>query len=131
MQVTSGDRAPASRREQRARWLGGIDLEPLLGAPPHAQMIGHHPPVLDLDDAVARQALRNSDKVEFGAQDSYQLMFALDGADLKRLMDQVPAADMTPAPTGLAAACSRSSPLRAPSGRPRPAPRTTVRMSAV
>jgi len=38
------------------------------------------------------------DKVEFGAQDSYQLMFALDGADLKRLMDQLPAADMTPVP---------------------------------
>jgi sigma-B regulation protein RsbU (phosphoserine phosphatase) len=42
---------------------------------------------------VARQALHNSDKVEFGAQDSYQLVFALDGADLKRLMDQLPAAD--------------------------------------
>jgi pSer/pThr/pTyr-binding forkhead associated (FHA) protein len=45
---------------------------------------------------VTRQALRNSDKVEFGAQDSYQLVFALDGADLKRLMDQLPAADKSP-----------------------------------
>ena len=29
---------------------------------------------------ITRQALRNSDKIEFGAQDSYQLVFALDGA---------------------------------------------------
>jgi len=38
---------------------------------------------------ISRQALRNSDKIEFGAQDSYQLVFALDGAELKRLMEQV------------------------------------------
>src|SRR5437763_596421 len=33
---------------------------------------------------ITRQTLHNSDKVEFGAQDSYQLIFALDGAELKR-----------------------------------------------
>ena len=38
---------------------------------------------------ISRQALRNSDKIEFGAQDSYQLIFALDGAELKQLMEQV------------------------------------------
>ena len=38
---------------------------------------------------ISRQALRNSDKIEFGAQDSYQLVFALDGAELKQLMEQV------------------------------------------
>jgi serine phosphatase RsbU (regulator of sigma subunit)/pSer/pThr/pTyr-binding forkhead associated (FHA) protein len=38
---------------------------------------------------ITRQALRNSDKIEFGAQDSYQLIFALDGAELKQLMEQV------------------------------------------
>src|SRR5262245_30320013 len=38
---------------------------------------------------VKRSVLGNSDKIEFGAQDSYQLLFALDGAELKRLMDQV------------------------------------------
>ncbi len=38
---------------------------------------------------ITRQVLRNSDKIEFGAQDSYQLIFALDGAELKRLMEQV------------------------------------------
>lgn len=48
---------------------------------------------------ITRQALRNSDKVEFGAQDSYQLIFALDGAELKRLMEQLGASDKaTPAP---------------------------------
>jgi len=38
-----------------------------------------------------RHVLRPSDKIEFGGQDSYQLIFALDGAELKRLMDQVSA----------------------------------------
>jgi sigma-B regulation protein RsbU (phosphoserine phosphatase) len=42
---------------------------------------------------ITRQLLANSDKIEFGAQDSYQLIFALDGAELKRLMDQVSAVD--------------------------------------
>ncbi|SPE42501.1 Serine phosphatase (fragment) [Candidatus Sulfopaludibacter sp. SbA3] len=47
---------------------------------------------------VQRHTLRNSDRVEFGANDSYQLVFALDGAELKRLLEQAPGADMTPAP---------------------------------
>jgi len=38
---------------------------------------------------VSRYALRNSDKIEFGAQDSYSLVFAFDGSELKRLIDQV------------------------------------------
>ncbi len=42
---------------------------------------------------VTRQPLKNSDLIEFGAQDSYHLIFALDGADLKRLMEQMTAAD--------------------------------------
>ena len=42
---------------------------------------------------VTRQTLRNSDKIEFGAQDSYQLVFALDGAELKRLMEQIGASE--------------------------------------
>jgi len=40
---------------------------------------------------VERQILRTSDRVEFGVPDSYQLIFALDGAELKRLMEQLPA----------------------------------------
>jgi len=44
---------------------------------------------------VQKQALNNSDRIEFGAQDSYQLIFALDGAELKRLMEQVSSADQT------------------------------------
>ena len=44
---------------------------------------------------IQRQPLANSDKIDFGAQDSYQLIFALDGVELKRLMDQVGAGDQT------------------------------------
>jgi serine phosphatase RsbU (regulator of sigma subunit) len=51
---------------------------------------------------VRREALTNSDKIDFGAQDSYQLVFALDGVELKRLMEQVGAAqDKAPAPHGV------------------------------
>ena len=39
---------------------------------------------------VERQILRNSDRIELGVSDSYQLIFALDGAELKRLMEQLP-----------------------------------------
>jgi serine phosphatase RsbU (regulator of sigma subunit) len=38
---------------------------------------------------VSRRALHSSDRIEFGVQDGYQLVFALDGAELKRLMEQV------------------------------------------
>jgi phosphoserine phosphatase RsbU/P len=41
-------------------------------------------------ERVERRQLRNSDRIEFGVPDSYQLVFALDGAELKRLMEQVP-----------------------------------------
>lgn len=47
---------------------------------------------------IERQALRNGDRVEFGATDSYQLVFALDGAELKRLLEQ---ADKTTAQGGV------------------------------
>ncbi len=33
---------------------------------------------------VKRHPLANSDRIEFGVPDSYQLVFALDGAELKR-----------------------------------------------
>jgi sigma-B regulation protein RsbU (phosphoserine phosphatase) len=38
---------------------------------------------------VKRHPLINSDRIEFGVPDSYNLVFALDGADLKRLMEQM------------------------------------------
>jgi serine phosphatase RsbU (regulator of sigma subunit) len=44
---------------------------------------------------VTRQVLRNSDRIELGAQDSFQLIFALDGAELKRLIEQMGASDKT------------------------------------
>ena len=50
---------------------------------------------------VKRKLLENTDRVEFGAQDSYQLLFALDGAELKRLMEQVGGGEPAAAPTGV------------------------------
>ncbi len=40
---------------------------------------------------VKRLPLHSSDRIDFGVQDGYQLVFALDGAELKKLMDQVAA----------------------------------------
>jgi sigma-B regulation protein RsbU (phosphoserine phosphatase) len=48
-----------------------------------------------------RHVLRNSDQIDFGAPDSYQLVFALDGAELKRLMEQVAAPEKGAAPRGV------------------------------
>jgi serine phosphatase RsbU (regulator of sigma subunit)/pSer/pThr/pTyr-binding forkhead associated (FHA) protein len=50
---------------------------------------------------VKRKALENTDRVEFGAQDSYQLLFALDGVELKRLMEQVGGGEPAAAPLGV------------------------------
>jgi len=52
---------------------------------------------------VSRHELRSSDRIEFGVQDSYQLVFALDGAELKRLMEQVAAAERSTAAAGVGA----------------------------
>jgi len=51
---------------------------------------------------VERQFLRNSDRIEFGVPESYQLIFALDGAELKRLMEQLPGQEQV-ARTGVGA----------------------------
>jgi serine phosphatase RsbU (regulator of sigma subunit)/pSer/pThr/pTyr-binding forkhead associated (FHA) protein len=48
----------------------------------------------------ARKKLEPSDKIEFGAQDSYHLIFALDGAELKRLMAQVGGGEKQPPGVG-------------------------------
>jgi len=50
---------------------------------------------------VKRKELENTDRVEFGAQDSYQLLFALDGAELKRLMEQVGGGEQAAATVGV------------------------------
>ena len=42
---------------------------------------------------VERHELRTSDRIEFGFPDSYQLIFALDGAELNRLMEQLAASE--------------------------------------
>ena len=50
---------------------------------------------------VERQLLRNADRIEFGVPDSYQLIFALGGAELKQLMEQLPVQEQV-AKTGAA-----------------------------
>ena len=49
---------------------------------------------------VERHTLHNSDRIDFGTADSFSLMFALDGAELKRLMEQVSADKATPQGVG-------------------------------
>ena len=44
---------------------------------------------------VESHALRNSDRIEFGFPDSYQLIFAVDGAELNRLIGQFGAHEKT------------------------------------
>ena len=56
---------------------------------------------------VERQALANSDRIDFGAQDSYQLLFMIDGAELRRLMEQMAAPEATPGAPGLGAGLAR------------------------
>jgi serine phosphatase RsbU (regulator of sigma subunit) len=40
-------------------------------------------------ERVERHTLRPADRIEFGARDSYQAVFSLDGQELKRLVEQV------------------------------------------
>jgi serine phosphatase RsbU (regulator of sigma subunit) len=51
---------------------------------------------------VTRQALESADRIEFGFPDSYQLVFAWEGAELSRLMDQFAAQDKEATLTGTA-----------------------------
>jgi phosphoserine phosphatase RsbU/P len=44
---------------------------------------------------ITRHTLNNSDRIEFGVEDSYQLIFTLDGAELKRLVEHAAVADKT------------------------------------
>jgi len=62
---------------------------------------------------VESQALRNSDRIEFGFPDSYQLVFAVDGAELNRLMDQFGAHEKSGPAGGVAGAGSHLAKLRA------------------
>jgi phosphoserine phosphatase RsbU/P len=61
-------------------------------------------------ERIARRALRSSDRIEFGYADSYQLLFALDGAELNRLIEQLSPADTTATldPTGAGGAATPS-----------------------
>ena len=50
---------------------------------------------------VTRHSLRDGDRIEFGAQDCYVLIFAHDGAELKRLAEQMAATERAPAIPGV------------------------------
>lgn len=50
---------------------------------------------------IEKKELENSDTIEFGVEDSYQLIFALDGVELKRLMDQLAGSEREPAAHGV------------------------------
>jgi serine phosphatase RsbU (regulator of sigma subunit) len=56
---------------------------------------------------IERQPLANSDRIDFGAQDSYQLLFMIDSAELRRLMEQVAAPEAAPGAPGLGGGLSR------------------------
>ena len=56
---------------------------------------------------IERQPLANSDRIDFGAQDSYQLLFMIDGAELRHLMEQVAAPEATAGAPGLGGGLSR------------------------
>jgi len=56
---------------------------------------------------VERQPLANSDRIDFGSQDSYQLLFMIDGAELRRLMDQMAAPEAAAGAPGLGAGLAR------------------------
>jgi phosphoserine phosphatase RsbU/P len=47
-----------------------------------------------------RQPLRNTDRIEFGVPDSYQLIFAVDNVDLAGLMEQAPSSETQVTRTG-------------------------------
>ena len=52
-------------------------------------------------ERVEQRALRNSDRIDFGFQDSYRLRFSLDEGDLSRILDQIhPAAAAGPSNLG-------------------------------
>ena len=40
---------------------------------------------------ISRQALRNSDRIDFGIQDSYSLIFTLEGDEINRILEQISA----------------------------------------
>jgi phosphoserine phosphatase RsbU/P len=62
---------------------------------------------------VESHALRNSDRIEFGFPDSYQLIFAMDGAELNRLIDQFGAHEKSGPVSGVPGAGANLAKLRA------------------
>ncbi len=44
---------------------------------------------------IARHVLRNSDRIEFGVRDSYQITFSLEHREIRRLLEQLPSASQS------------------------------------
>ncbi len=51
-------------------------------------------------ERIDRKPLRNSDRIEFGVQDSYRLTFSLEERDLDRILDQLNPSSLSGAATG-------------------------------
>jgi len=49
---------------------------------------------------ISREELHGSDRIDFGAQDSYHLIFLLNGSELKKLMEQMAASEKAPSALG-------------------------------
>lgn len=56
---------------------------------------------------IERQPLAHSDRIDFGSQESYQLLFMMDGAELRRLMEQVAGRETSPGAAGLGGGLAR------------------------
>ena len=56
---------------------------------------------------VTRHPLRDGDRIEFGVQDCYALTFSHDGAELKRLAEQMAATEKAPAIPGVGGGLAR------------------------
>lgn len=63
-------------------------------------------------ERVARRVLRNSDRIEFGVRDSYQLTFTLDKAEIQRLLDHLATAKPSGDGSGLASGAGELVKLR-------------------
>jgi phosphoserine phosphatase RsbU/P len=64
-------------------------------------------------ERVERRVLQNSDRIDFGFADSYHLIFAMDGEELKKLMDQLGAHDIATPPAAPSGAGGSLAKLRA------------------
>jgi phosphoserine phosphatase RsbU/P len=56
---------------------------------------------------IVRRTLEDSDRIEFGANDSYTLIFSLDGSHLKRMLEKIEGGDASTTAAGLGGGMGR------------------------